>query len=422
MNGPTPAPPAPRPSLWRWWVCVLLLLASTLNYMDRMALNQTAVRIRDTLGISNTWYSVLESVFTVGFAVGGLTTGWLVDRVSVRWVYPAAVLGWSLFGFLTGFAPGYWLLFACRFGLGVFEAGNWPCGIRTVRQVMDPSERSLGNAFFQNGTAIGAIVTPMIVLWCLWWAGPDDPFAWQVPFRVIGAVGLVWVLLWFATVPSRVVQTSTADPTTATDATPFAALFSDRRYWLLVVLVLAVNTSWHTFRVWLPQFLQKQQGYSEAEMSYLTTLYYIVADAGAWAVGLGGLVLVRLGMTIHTSRVTLFGACAGLLLVGLLLPLVGRGPAQIAILLAFGFGAFGLFPTYFALSQELSARHQGKVTGTLGCINALYLAAMFPLEGMIADGTGRYDQIMSVAGLPALLALVAVMAFWPRGKTGGYSP
>src|SRR5919199_547538 len=100
MNAPPPPPP-PRPTPWRWWVCVLLLLASTLNYMDRMALNQTAVRIRAAFDLTNFWYGVLEGVFVVGFALGGLLFGWVVDRTRVRWVYPVAVVGWSAAGFLT---------------------------------------------------------------------------------------------------------------------------------------------------------------------------------------------------------------------------------------------------------------------------------------------------------------------------------
>lgn len=442
MNGLSPSPPARSPSPWRWWVCVLLLLASTLNYMDRLTLNQTSPRIKDAFGIDNFWYSVLESVFTVGFALGTLATGVLVDRVGVRRVYPVVVLGWSAFGFLTGFAPGYWALFACRLGLGLFEAGNWPCGVRTVRQIMAPSERSLGNAFFQNGTALGAIVTPGIVILCLLWADPGEAarqahlaaggggataaagtgpeHVWQVPFRAIGLLGLAWVALWVLSVPARALRPVVEDPPAAA-AAPFSAVLADRRFWLLLAVVVAVNTSWHTVRVWLPLFLRKQQGYTEIEMGELTTLYYIAADAGSWAVGLGSLLLARLGMTVHRSRVALFAACTAVVLAGLALPHLDRGPAQVALLLAFGFGAFGLFPTYFALSQELSASHQGKVTGALGFLNALYLTALFPLEGRIADATGRYDQVMSVAGLPALLALVAVLWWWPRDTVDRHS-
>jgi ACS family hexuronate transporter-like MFS transporter len=401
--------------------------------MDRMALNQTAGRIKDAFQLSNAWYGGLESVFTLGFALGTLVTGWLVDRMSVRWVYPAAVIGWSAFGFLTGFAPTYWALFACRLGLGLFEAGNWPCGIKTVRQVMPPAERSLGSAFFQNGTAIGAIVTPLIVLLCVTWADPaastrsahlaagggtvilsvGEPPAnvWQVPFRVIGLIGLGWVVLWVLTVPKSALARSD-EPTTGSAAVPFADVLRDRRFWLLVAVVLGVNTSWHTFRVWLPLYLQKQLGYSEAEMSLTSMYYYLVADAGAWAVGFGTLGLTRAGWSIHGGRMVWFGGCTALVLSSLTLSFLDRGPTLTLVLLMYGFGAFGLFPIYFALSQDLSARHQGKVTGTLGCINALYLAVLTPLAGGAVDAIGRYDPIMAVAGLPALVALVLVAAFW----------
>ena len=94
---------------------------------------------------------------------------------------------------------------------------------------MPPAERSLGNSFFQNGTAIGAVVTPLIVLFTVEWidpgfsarlahyalggtggmaaAGATPHVVWQMPFRLIGAVGLVWVVLWITTVPRRALAT-----------------------------------------------------------------------------------------------------------------------------------------------------------------------------------------------------------------------
>src|SRR5205085_10935866 len=133
-----PSPDPPPPSPWRRWVCVLLLLATTLNYMDRMALSQTADKIKAAFGLTNEWYGLLESAFVAAFGLGTVVCGWAVDRVSVRRIYPLLVLGWSAAGFLTGYAAELGFLFACRFMLGVFEAGNWPCGIRTTRQVLPP--------------------------------------------------------------------------------------------------------------------------------------------------------------------------------------------------------------------------------------------------------------------------------------------
>src|ERR1700722_8291617 len=120
-------------SPWRWVVCLLLMQATIINYMDRMALNQMAYRIKQAFDLNDKEYSSLESAFSFAFALGAITVGFLVDRLSVRWVYPFMVLGWSLAGVFTGFANSFAMLLACRFMLGLFEAGNWPCGIRTTR-------------------------------------------------------------------------------------------------------------------------------------------------------------------------------------------------------------------------------------------------------------------------------------------------
>ncbi len=417
MSGIAPEPTAGRPSPWRWWVCGLLLTATTINYLDRVALNQTASDIKAAFALSNTDYSRLESGFVLAFGAGAITFGTLADRVGVRWLYPLAILGWSAAGFLTGFAPSYLALLACRVGLGLFEAGNWPCGIRTVRQVMPPAERSLGCAIFQSGTGLGATLTPLIVAACLAWAGPSHPNPWQIPFRVIGLIGVWWAVLWLLTVPARVVDPANAvrgDVEHEADREPFYRVFFGRKFWLLVLLVDGVNTTWHTFRVWLPLYLETQLGYTPAEMRRFSTAYFLTTDVGAWTAGLTTLALVRSRLGLFQSRLITFAIGVGLVLTSGLIPFISREAAQVVIFVT-GFGALGLFANYFALSQEVSARHQGKVTGSLGVLNSLYLAVVYEIEGQANDALrNRYDWVLSVAGVPALVALVAVYLFWPR--------
>src|SRR5262245_15666654 len=112
-------PTRPPASPWRWWICLLLFSATTLNYMDRVSLNQMAKRIRDALQLDAVQYSRLESGFSFAFAVGAIVSGVIVDKVNVRWVYPLMVLGWSAAGVLTGYATGFAWLFACRVALGL---------------------------------------------------------------------------------------------------------------------------------------------------------------------------------------------------------------------------------------------------------------------------------------------------------------
>ena len=408
----------PNLSPWRWWVCALLMLATVINYMDRMALNQLGVEIKAAFSLNDVEYSWLESVFSLAFAIGAVTTGYVVDRASVRWVYPLMVVGWSLAGILTGFAGSFWMLLTCRFLLGLFEAGNWPCGIRTTRTVLPPAERSLGNSLFQSGTALGAVVTPVLVLVIVRHAealGLSD--TWRVPFRVIGALGLVWVALWFITIPKALVAPAGGEA--ASPANPgearFAAVFRDRRFWALVAMVVAVNFTWHGYRTWLPLYLREQRGYSLKEMSALTTAYYLVADIGSWTVGLVTLVLCKRGVRVHTSRLLAFGGCALLTVCTASVPFLPDGWVLEAGLLVVAFGALGLFPTYFALSQELSSKHQGKVTGTLGACAHLSLFVVYPIEGYICKATGTKEWVLGGIGLFPLLALALMLRLWPPG-------
>ena len=429
----------PRSRGWQWWICGLLLLATTLNYMDRSALYQMSVRIVRDLRLTNEQYGLLETAFNIAFGLGAVFFGFVIDRGNLRWAYALVVFGWSLVGFGTGFVTSFGLLLLCRFLLGLFESGNWPCGVLTVKRVLPPAQRSLGNGLFQSGTALGAIITPLVVLLCLAVSDPDEPrrtalqsvgggplvlllpppeFTWQLPFRVIGALGVLWVLAWLLMVRPHYVAST--PPTAGFDQDPesYWALWRNRRFLVLVLVVVAINVPWRTFVVWSPKFLQEGRGYSERAMQEFMVFYYLAADFGSISVGFVTLWLVRSGFRLHAARLWVFAACATLSLLSLVAVALPRGTALEIVLLLIGFAVLGAFPTYFALSQEVSARHQGKVTGTLGCINAVVMAGLAPLQGWLVDVTGSFSLPLGLSGLVPLLAVAALVLFWDADARG----
>ena len=147
---------------WKWWVSGLLLLATMINYMDRQTLANLSVRITEEFKLSQEEYGNIEFVFGWGFAIGSLAFGILADRISVRVLYPLVLLGWSAMGFITGVTDGYAAMLACRALLGFFEAGHWPCALRTTQCVLSRSDRMMGNSVLQSGASLGAIFTPLI--------------------------------------------------------------------------------------------------------------------------------------------------------------------------------------------------------------------------------------------------------------------
>lgn len=456
-------PASPRTSAWKWWVCGLMLLATMINYMDRLTLNQTAARVMEEVGFNERGYGDLESAFAYAFALGAVLVGSLADRVNVRWLYPIALFAWSAAGFATGLVQGFFGLITCRFLLGLAEAGHWPCALRTTQQILPPAERPLGNALLQSGAALGAILTPLLILTL-----PTGPGTWRYPFLLVGGAGISWVVLWLVSVRTGDLQSEqgTSAQTPIHLLGVLALLFGvkngvrlipdgptwlpltvsflvsgtgivlvlrwlwgvlrtdaeagqgrrilARRLGVLVILVIAINSTWHFFRAWLPLFLQKQHDYGEGFMNGFMLAYYVAADLGSLSAGAATLTLARRGCSVHTSRVLVFGVAAVLCLFGAVAAVLPAGQLLLGVLLVIAFGSLALFPNYYSFSQELTTRHQGKTTGALGCCCWLAVAPIHEAVGDLVQRTGSYSVGMAAAGFAPLAALLALVWFWGR--------
>jgi hypothetical protein len=185
-----------------------------------------------------------------------------------------------------------------------------------------------------------------------------------------------------------------------------------RRFCVLATMTLSINITWHFFRAWLPLFLQKQHGYSEANAAPFVTAFYIASDVGALAVGFTTLRLASAGLSVHWSRTVVFLICALLTTLSTVAAILPAGWLLFGVLLVIGFASLGLFPIYYSFMQELTYRHQGKVNGALGCINWLGMALLHELVGDSIKRTGSYSQGVSLAGLTPLLGLAALLCLW----------
>ena len=226
----------------KWLVCGLLLCASTINYMDRVTLASVARRLIEEFSLSKAQYGMIEQYFGYAFAVGAIVFGLIVDRVSARWLYPVVLLLWSGAGMLTGlagiagFGSAFSSLLLCRTLLGFFESGHWPCALQTTQRLLEPKDRALGNSVLQSGVSIGAIVTPVIVGAMLTPAAGS----WRLPFLIIGGIGVLWVVAWIFTVRGvnfAVEREVIREPL----GQSFSQILRDRRFWILVFVVSAIN-------------------------------------------------------------------------------------------------------------------------------------------------------------------------------------
>lgn len=416
---PTPGLEKPaRSAAWKWSVCITLLLASAINYLDRQTLATVATRISREFQLSQEQYGNLELGFGLAFAAGSLVFGFLADRLPVRWLYPAVVAFWSAAGFLTGSIETYSGLLTCRILLGFAEAGHWPCALKTTQWLLAPKDRTMGNSVLQSGTSIGAILTPLIMGAML----TEQLGSWRMPFQVIGATGLLWLIVWFSLVRSTDLTYAVRAPSAPRSWK--VVLSVSRNFAALVCVVVLINTAWQLLRAWLPKFLQEGRAYAEMDALYFTSLYYIATDVGCLGAGAATLWLHRRGLSVHTSRCLVFFGCACMTALTTLILFLPKGTLLLAMLLLIGAGALGVFPCYYAFTQELSQFRQGTVTGLTGVFAWLLSAPMHTLLGKWVDRTGSFDAGLALTGWLPLIGLVLFLLLWrqPREPLIGKSP
>ena len=459
---------SPPASAWKWYVCGMLLLALVLNYMDRQTLSLTITAIEQEIHTNNTQYGRLEKGFGFAFAVGALFFGLLADRLSVKWLYPLVLVGWSAAGLATGFADhlGDWVLplvapwcnvekltltsdpevsraylgfLVCRITLGFFEAGQWPCALVTTQRMLAASDRPFGNSILQSGASIGAILTPLVVglfapaiIVATANADADATVAattaaaghvgwWRAPYVVIGCLGILWIGPWLWLVRGMNLSRPAAEITTPETATESrgSALWNRwltvaRRFLALAVVVVVINMTWQYFRVWLPKMLEQYYGYRPNQVRWIVTAYYIATDVGCIAAGVSVKWLAARDWNVHRARMVTFSICAALTALSTVASQLPAGPLLLVVFFVIGFGALGLFPNYYSFTQELSARHQGIISGSLGFLTWIITSDMQERVGKVIDKTHSYTNTTFYIGLLPLLGCAALWLLWGR--------
>jgi ACS family hexuronate transporter-like MFS transporter len=303
---PTPRSTAPHPPKignYRWTICALVFFATTINYVDRNVIGQ----LKDTLLPLIRWeegnvfrglldqlaawgwfkpydwsknsgdieYSWIVNAFQISYALGLVLVGRFVDRLGSKRGYGLALTGWSLAAIGHAFSSGFASFAGWRAALGFTEAGNFPAAQKTVSEWFPKKERALATGIYNSGTNVGAIIAPLVVPWLathfiLGWS-------WEWAFVITGAVGLLWLVFWFALYKSPAAKLAegklsqaeydyihgdadeqaenTAPTGGAQEKAPWAKLLKYRQTWAFFFGKFFTDPIWWFYLFWLPGFL-----------------------------------------------------------------------------------------------------------------------------------------------------------------------
>jgi ACS family D-galactonate transporter-like MFS transporter len=171
-----PDTPARKPTRIRFLMLFLVFVGTVVNYVDRANLSVAAPLLKHEFGLDPVAIGVLFSAYSWTYVLANLPGGWVVDRFGSRAMYALALLIWSSFTFLQGFAGRFATLFGLRLGVGVAEAPTFPINNRVVSIWFAQRERGSATSVYLVGQYIGmAALTPAL----FWIAGT---FGWRAIF------------------------------------------------------------------------------------------------------------------------------------------------------------------------------------------------------------------------------------------------
>ncbi len=404
----------------RWYVCGLLFLATTINYIDRQVLGILAPDLQREIGWTELDYSRIVIAFQVAYAVMMLVSGRVIDRIGTKLGFAIAITWWSIAAMGHALARSAFGFGVARFFLGIGEAANFPASIKTVAEWFPKSERALAIGIFNGGTNIGAVVAPIMVpLIAVQWG-------WKGAFIITGALGFFWLIAWWIiykppqthpwlTRKERVLIEDGAIAESE-EKIPLLKLLGYRQLWAIALGKMMTDPIWWFYLFWLPKFLFSEHGIRGTTLiPYLTTVY-LISDVGSIAGGYLSSALIKRNWTVNRSRKTTMGIFAAIVPIVIIAPQT-PSPALAVIVVGIAAAAHQAWSAnIFSLGTDMfPKRAVGSVIGFAGFAGGVGGILVAEFAGRVLQSNPRYYLPMFiVAGIAYLSALGVIQLLAPK--------
>lgn len=278
---------------YRWTICALIFMATTINYLDRTVISFLKPYFAKDFGWDPAHeaahYADIEMAFKLCYAIGFLAAGRIIDKLGTKIGYALSTALWSVAAVCHAFATGALGLIIARSFLGVAEAGNFPAAIKATAEWFPKKERALATGIFNSGSNIGAILVPFTV------PHIAASLGWQMAFIITGAIGFIWLILWFIYYEVPKMQKRVSQPeldyiTSDIDEKPevvgeprlsWGQLLMYRQTWAFALGKFLTDPIWWFYIFWLPDFLRKEYKLDEFAIIWPSAIPFIIASFGS---------------------------------------------------------------------------------------------------------------------------------------------
>lgn len=434
-------PVSPGIGRYRWRICAVLFLATTINYIDR---NVFSFTILDTtfrhqmLGLPleqplteadlarfRVIVSEMDAWFKYAYAFGFLLAGWMIDRIGVRRGYGTGITVWSLAAVGHGLVGTVFGMKLARGLLGVGEACNFPAAIKTVSEWFPKKERSFATGIFNAGANVGIILTALFVPLIITHLG------WRMSFIITGAVGVLVLFWWLAVYrkPHEHPQVGAAElahiqqdgPAESEAPVKWRDLIRYRSTWAFAIPKFLTDAIWWFYLTWLPTFFNSNPAFTTKldlkQVGLPFLVIYIISDLGSIFFGWLATRFIGAGWSVNKARKVTMLICA-VCVVPIVFASITSSIAVAIALISLATAAHqgwsaNLFTT---VSDQFPKRAVGSVVGLGGLAGGLGGALLAAQVGFIIN-TGGYVPLFALAASAYLVALLILQLLSPKLET-----
>lgn len=409
-----------RSGYYRWVVCGLLFLATTINYIDRAVLGILAPVLQKSIGWNQIDYGYIIAAFTGAYAIGLLFVGRFIDRVGTKKGYSASMVVWSVAAVSHAFAGTPFGFGAARFALGIGESGNFPAAIKATAEWFPKKERALATGLFNSGPNVGTIVALLLVPWItLTWT-------WREAFIFTGLLGFISLALWLwlYEIPEKQKRVSKAEiayiqsdpPEPPTEKVPWLKLLKYKQSWAFVIGKFLTDPIWWFYLYWLPSFLNQRYHLDLAHLGLPLIVIYTMVTVGSIGGGWMSGAFIKRGWSINKGRKVTMLLSAILIVPIVFAASVPEWWAVVLIGLAAASHQSWSANLFTTASDMFPKKAVGSVVGLGGMAGAIGGVLIAGVAGFVLQFTGSYVPLFIIAGSVYLLALLIIHLLVPDIK------
>jgi MFS transporter, ACS family, hexuronate transporter len=406
---------------YRWTICALLFVGTTINYIDRQVLGILAPLLQSEINWTESEYGWIVTAFQVMYAVGFLVFGWFIDKYGTRIGYSVSITIWSIAAMAHALVKTPFGFGAARAGLGFGEAGSFPASIKAIAEWFPQKERAFAIGIFNSGPNIGALTAMIIVPWLA------ITYGWQSAFIMTGAIGFLWLIGWILIYekPEQKKRLSSKElayilgdkQETSSEKIPWIRLLKYRQTWAFIVGKFLTDPIWWFYLFWLPKFLNKTYGLTITDLGLPLVTIYTMISVGSVGGGWLSSFMIRKGTAVMKSRelvMTLCGICV--------LPIVIASRASnlwLAVVLI-GLAAAshqGFAANLYALISDMLPKRAVASVTSLGGVAGSISGVLFSIfVGYILEWTGSYILPFLIVAPTYLIALIIIHMLTANAK------